>query len=390
MNSKKIFWMISLFLGSSLAFSQMGMAQTYGGSMTNPSYSYQTSDMKNLIGAKVINLQGEDLGKIADVTISPADNSQYLIVSPNLPQMNNQFVALPYSLVSGQPTSGTVTVDLSKDKFASAPTLQSNQWASGVGTNWSSESSRYFGVAPHYTQPSAMRGAQVTTDAAILSDIHSRFSQDPSLKDSRIQVFSEAGNITLNGFVPNTQAEKRAVNMASQVAGVKSVKDNLMVESSRAQMTGQTAQNRMDRRFNPQAPVPYIGGGPAAADPQFRSQVVGAEVVNTQGDHLGRVVDVTVGSGSYEAATREADPNFIIVSPYMRELNGKLVAIPYTHFESVGSMTSPRGQRELTVDISKDQFLQAPTIDQYAWPMGVRSSWATDSYRYFGQTPYFK
>ncbi len=115
MNSKKIFWMISLFLGSSLAFSQMGMAQTYGGSMTNPSYSYQTSDMKNLIGAKVINLQGEDLGKIADVTISPADNSQYLIVSPNLPQMNNQFVAVPYSLVSGQPTSEAVTVDLSKE-----------------------------------------------------------------------------------------------------------------------------------------------------------------------------------------------------------------------------------------------------------------------------------
>ncbi len=314
MNSKKIFWMISLFLGSSLAFSQMGMAQTYGGSMTNPSYNYQTSDMKNLIGAKVINLQGEDLGKIADVTISPADNSQYLIVSPNLPQMNNQFVAVPYSLVSGQPTSEAVTVDLSKDKFASAPTLQGNQWASG--TNWSSESSRYFGAAPYYTQPSAMKGAQ---------------------------------------------------------------------------MTGQPSdQSRMDRRFNPQAPVPYIGGGPTAADPQLRSQVVGAEVMNTQGDHLGRVVDVTVGSGSYEAATREADPNFIIVSPYMRELNGKLVAIPYTHFESVGSMTSPRGQRELTVDITKDQFLQAPTIDQYAWPMGVRSSWATDSYRYFGQTPYFK
>ncbi len=132
MSSKKLFWIISIFLGSSLVFGQMGMAQTssqtYGGS-TAPYYSTGSNspDMRNLIGAKVVNRQGEDLGKVADVTISPSDNSPYLIVSPNLPQMNNQYVALPYSLVSGQPSNGMMTVDLSKEKFASAPRFESSQ-----------------------------------------------------------------------------------------------------------------------------------------------------------------------------------------------------------------------------------------------------------------------
>lgn len=415
MSRKKLFSLISIFLGASLAFSQIGMAQTstqtYGGTTT---HSGMTSDMKNLIGSKVVNRQGEDLGKVADMTVSPNDNTRYLIVSPDLPQMTDQYVALPYSLVSGQPSSGTVTVDLSKEKFAAAPRFESSQWPSRMSSNWATQSSQYFGVAPQFAQPSSgTTGAQVTTDAAILNDIHSRFAQDPSLQDSKIQVFSEAGNITLNGFVPDLQAENRAVNLASQVPGVKSVRDNLMVsggqvygvqsgqmqsgqvqseQMQRGQMEGSKMSDRskaVDRQFSQQSPYPYIGGGVAAPDPSWRTPVVGAEVVNTQGDRLGRVVDATVGPGAYGASTREADTNFIIVAPYLSELRGKLVAIPFSLADYAGSKPATP-MRQITVDISRDQFAQAPTIDQYAWPMGVKSGWATDSYRYFGQTPYFK
>jgi osmotically-inducible protein OsmY len=72
-------------------------------------------------------------------------------------------------------------------------------------------------------------GSQLTSDPAILTEIQSRMAHDPTLTHAKIQVFSEAGNVILNGFVPSFQAEHQALTVARQVPGVKSVRDNLMV-----------------------------------------------------------------------------------------------------------------------------------------------------------------
>ena len=243
-------------------------------------------------------------------------------------------------------------------------------------------------------------GAQLTTDAAILSEIQSRMSQDTTLSNSKIQVFSDAGNVTLNGFVPNIQAENQAVNIANQVAGVKSVRDYLVVTpemQGQAQYPAgaqQQTQNQPSAQPQYAAPAPkesfapLAGAGPYAPATGYDSwgaNLIGAKMVNKESEELGRVGAVTVGPGAYAANTQESRINFLIVEPSLPNMSDQLVAVPFrSNFDYMPSMGT------ITVDITKDQFANAPTIDRNAWPSGVPGRWATDSYRYFGQTPEFK
>ncbi len=120
------------------------------------------------------------------------------------------------------------------------------------------------------------------------------------------------------------------------------------------------------------------GSGPSAADSNYRFKFIGAEVYNPQGEHLGRVVDVTVG----ESAAAQNMSNFIIMDPDISELKGKYVAIPF-------QVAQDYNPSKLTLSITKDRLAHAPNFSKEQWPNGVSGWWATDSYRYFGQTPYF-
>lgn len=254
--------------------------------------------------------------------------------------------------------------------------------------------------------PMYQSGAMLKTDAAILSEIESRMSQDPALNNSRIQVFSDAGNVTLNGFVPSTQAENEAVYISNQVAGVKSVRDNLMVSPelmSQAQYPATVQpqyavpmtvpnteyQTRPYSQKEPYMPSEALAGSgpdaPAIGANPWGANLVGSRVVSTHGEDLGRVAAVTSGPGTWGANSQESRINFIIVDPNVAGMRDRLVAIP---FRSNYSYMPPDGT--ITLDITRDQLANAPTIDKYAWPSGVPGRWATDSYRYFGETPQFK
>jgi hypothetical protein len=128
-----------------------------------------------------------------------------------------------------------------------------------------------------------------------------------------------------------------------------------------------------------QTGMAYMGSGTSAADPNYRIKFMGAEVVNPQGDHLGRVVDVTLS----DLYAHQNVSSFIIVDPNVSELNGQYVAIP---FRAPQDYVSPGGM--LTLAITRDELAHAPNFSKDQWPMSM-SNWATDSYSYFGRTPYF-
>jgi hypothetical protein len=120
--------------------------------------------------------------------------------------------------------------------------------------------------------------------------------------------------------------------------------------------------------------------GPSGADPNFQTKFIGAEVVNPQGEHLGRIVDVTLS----DLSAAQNVSSFIIVEPNISEMEGQYVAIPFR-----ASQDYMPSDRMVNLDITKDQLAGAPHFSRDQWPMGVSSWWMTDSYRYFGQTPYF-
>ncbi len=120
------------------------------------------------------------------------------------------------------------------------------------------------------------------------------------------------------------------------------------------------------------------GSGPSAADPNYRFKFIGAEVFSIEGEDLGKVVDVAL-NGSDAAQNMSS---FIILDPNVSELKGKYVAVPF-------SISQNNNFSELFLPITKDELAHAPNFTHEQWPMGVKSRWATDSYRYFGQNPYF-
>jgi hypothetical protein len=123
-------------------------------------------------------------------------------------------------------------------------------------------------------QPSA------ADDAELTSKVQSTVSSDQNLAGQTIQATAVAGVVTLNGAVSSDSARTIANQDAAQVAGVKTVVDNLVVEGESAsatapQRTGKpapgVAQNSPPapvERYNPTAPpAPQPGPGVQQAPP---------------------------------------------------------------------------------------------------------------------------
>lgn len=67
-------------------------------------------------------------------------------------------------------------------------------------------------------------------DAAITAKINAEYAKDPELSAIQINVDTYKGAVQLSGFVDSARTKTKAGEVASQVKGVKSVKNNLVVK----------------------------------------------------------------------------------------------------------------------------------------------------------------
>lgn len=67
-------------------------------------------------------------------------------------------------------------------------------------------------------------------DVAITTKVKAAILQEPGLKSAEINVETFKGVVQLSGFVSSTVAAQRAVQVARQVNGVKSVKNAMLVK----------------------------------------------------------------------------------------------------------------------------------------------------------------
>ena len=74
------------------------------------------------------------------------------------------------------------------------------------------------------------KSAPATDDASLNSQVQTRLSSDQSLTGQPIQATVASGVVTLNGSVSNDTARTIASNDAAQVAGIKTVVNNLVVQ----------------------------------------------------------------------------------------------------------------------------------------------------------------
>lgn len=67
-------------------------------------------------------------------------------------------------------------------------------------------------------------------DSVLTAKVKAEIFNDPMLKVLQINVESYKGVVQLSGFVDSEQASTKAVELASSVKGVKSVKNSLVVK----------------------------------------------------------------------------------------------------------------------------------------------------------------
>lgn len=67
-------------------------------------------------------------------------------------------------------------------------------------------------------------------DAAITAKVKAAILKDPALKITQINVETYKGVVQLSGFVDTREEAKKASNVAAEVAGVVSVKNDLIVK----------------------------------------------------------------------------------------------------------------------------------------------------------------
>ena len=106
------------------------------------------------------------------------------------------------------------------------------------------------------------------------------------------------------------------------------------------------------------------------------SGLVGAIVKNQNNEELGRVVDATFSP--------DGGTNFLIVSSCLPGMTGQLVAVPY---RSMGYF--PQTRDTVTLNISTEDFKNAPSFSKDSWPNGVGKDWVNKDYEYFEKTQYF-
>lgn len=71
---------------------------------------------------------------------------------------------------------------------------------------------------------------QLASDGAITSKIKAKYLLEKGIKSFKVSVETKGGIVVLSGFVDSIEAKSRAEQIASGVAGVKSVKNALVVK----------------------------------------------------------------------------------------------------------------------------------------------------------------
>lgn len=72
---------------------------------------------------------------------------------------------------------------------------------------------------------------QTIDDATITTSVQAKLSSDRLSNFSRIDVDTERGVVTLNGVVKSAEQKMRVVELAREVAGVRTVKNNLQIQA---------------------------------------------------------------------------------------------------------------------------------------------------------------
>ena len=109
----------------------------------------------DIIGATVKNLQGDTLGKITDLSISN-DRVTFAVISHGgVIGVGDKLVLVPMNALSIKDNKNA-TLDISKDKFATAPKFEKSS-ADFSNRQWTDDTYKFYGVQPYWDEKGTER-----------------------------------------------------------------------------------------------------------------------------------------------------------------------------------------------------------------------------------------
>jgi hypothetical protein len=102
---------------------------------------------ESLIGDKVINLQGEDLGKIEEIMIEMESGKvDYAVLSfGGIMGMGDKLFAIPWHLLRLDPENRQFILNVDKERLKTAPGFDKNNWPRMADPEWSREINSFYG-----------------------------------------------------------------------------------------------------------------------------------------------------------------------------------------------------------------------------------------------------
>ncbi len=111
-----------------------------------------TIKISELLGRKVENNQGEQLGNITDIVID-MDRGQvaYAVLSfGGFLGMGDKLFAIPFTALKDSPQRRSFVLNVDKEKLKQAPGFDKNQWPETGNRQWGTDVHRFYGEQPYW------------------------------------------------------------------------------------------------------------------------------------------------------------------------------------------------------------------------------------------------
>ena len=107
---------------------------------------------KTMIGDRVMNRAGEDLGKIEELMIDLDRGSvAYAVLSfGGFLGMGDKLFAIPFQALKLDADRDFFVLDIDKEKLKKAPGFDKDNWPSTADRTWGSQIHSYYGYRPYW------------------------------------------------------------------------------------------------------------------------------------------------------------------------------------------------------------------------------------------------
>jgi BON domain-containing protein/PRC-barrel domain protein len=173
-----------------------------------------------IIGAKVEDPSGKNIGKIEDVMVDASGRLPFAVLSfGGFMGIGDKWYVVPWNAMQIERDLESkdvkrIVMDVSKETLARAPSFTKDRWPDTRDSQWSRDAQKFW------------------SDTSITMAVKSKLASEKLSTLTKVNVDTHQGIVELKGTVDSNTTKERATKLARQVDGVRQVVNNLKVQAS--------------------------------------------------------------------------------------------------------------------------------------------------------------